>query len=53
LQYINNNNSPTCYDCIFFVPSKTANPNHALCRKFGKRNLITGLIDLSFADINR
>jgi len=53
LQYIKNMGIPTCSDCIHLVESKTYNPNHSKCRKFAHKNLITGLIDLSFADINR
>jgi len=45
--------NPSCSDCIYVVPSETYDPMHAKCRRFVKRNLITGLLDLSFADINR
>jgi hypothetical protein len=53
LQYVKNIGFTTCSDCIYFVPSETCNPNHSLCRKLAKKNLITGLIELSYADINR
>jgi hypothetical protein len=53
LQYVKNSGIPTCSDCIYFVESETSNPNNSKCRKFVQQNFITGLIDLSFADINR
>jgi len=53
LQYVKNIGFTTCSDCIYFVESKTHNPNHSKCLKFAKKNLITGVIELSFADINR
>jgi hypothetical protein len=53
LQYVKNIGFTTCSDCIYFVPSKTNNLNHSKCLKFAKKNLITGVIELSFADINR
>ena len=52
-QIVSNLNSKLCNDCIYFVPSKTYNPNHARCYKFAKKNMLYGNIELSFADINR
>ena len=53
LQYTKNLGTPSCSDCIYFVPSETYNLNHAKCRKFAKQNIITNQIELTYADINR
>jgi NAD(P)H-flavin reductase len=52
-QFVSNLKSKLCNDCIYFVPSKTYNPNHAKCYKFANRSVINGHIELSFADVNR
>jgi hypothetical protein len=52
-QFVSKLNAKLCNDCIYFVPSKTYNPNHARCYKFAKKDIIYGNIELSFADVNR
>jgi hypothetical protein len=44
--------TPSCDDCIHFVPSIT-NFNHSKCKKFAKLNFLTKQVSLSYADINR
>jgi len=45
---------PFCNDCIYYVPSDIKSVrNLGRCKKFGKKNMMTGEIIFSWADINR
>lgn len=52
---IKNDKSNVCANCIHFIPWNT-DPKvyeYGKCRKFGNRDLVSGLINYNYADICR
>lgn len=51
-QSIKNMDKPLCKGCVYLAYNNSI-PGHSKCLRFGKKNLISGDIEYSFAEINR
>lgn len=50
---IKNANLPVCQNCIYYKNTIINTPEFSKCSKFGTKNIITGKVNYSYADLSR